>query len=60
MKRKFWIRLGVSLLIVLLLWWLYVTILVDEDEALALVECVALLDVHNWGAYMQKNREVFI
>ena len=50
MKRKFWIRLGVSLLIVLLLWWLYVTILVDEDEALALVDCVALLDVHNWGA----------
>ena len=48
MKRKFWIRLGVSLLIVLLLWWLYVAILVDEDEAL--VECVALLDVHNWGA----------
>ena len=38
MKRGFWIRLGVALLIVLLLWWLYVAILVDEDEALALVE----------------------
>lgn len=37
MKRKFWIRLGVALLIVLLLWWLYVAILVDEDEAFAFI-----------------------
>ena len=32
MKKEFWIRLGVALLIVLLLWWLYVAILVNEDE----------------------------
>lgn len=31
MRRKFWIRLGVSVLIVLLLWWLYVAILLNED-----------------------------
>lgn len=37
MKHKFWIRLGVALLIVLLLWWLYVAILVDEDEAFAFI-----------------------
>lgn len=37
MKREFWIRLGVAILIVLLLWWLYVAILVDEDEGLAVV-----------------------
>ncbi|MBR2360934.1 MAG: hypothetical protein IKJ42_04855 [Bacteroidaceae bacterium] len=46
MKREFWIRLGVALLIVLLLWWLYMAILVDEDEALALVECGVSLDIH--------------
>ena len=34
MKKEFWIRLGVALLIVLLLWWLYVAILVNEDENL--------------------------
>lgn len=48
MKREFWIRLGVALLIVLLLWWLYVAILVDEDEALDLVECGVSLDIHNF------------
>lgn len=47
MKREFWIRLGVALLIVLLLWWLYMAILVDEDEALALVECGFWLDIHS-------------
>ena len=47
MKREFWIRLGVALLIVLLLWWLYMAILVDEDEALALVECGFRLDIHS-------------
>ena len=34
MKKEFWSRLGVALLIVLLLWWLYVAILVNEDENL--------------------------
>ena len=34
MNFEFWIRLGVALLIVLLLWWLYVAILVNEDENL--------------------------
>ncbi len=43
MKREFWIRLGVALLIVLLLWWLYVAILVDEDEGLAAVDMVQML-----------------
>ena len=43
MKREFWIRLGVALLIVLLLWWLYMAILIDEDEALALVEMWSLV-----------------
>lgn len=47
MKRKLWIRLGVILLIVLLLWWLYMAILVNEDEALALVECGVSLDIHS-------------
>lgn len=32
MKRKLWIRIGAVLLAVLLLWWLYWAILVDEDE----------------------------
>ena len=32
MKRKFWIRIGAVALAVLLLWWLYWAILVDEDE----------------------------
>lgn len=43
MKREFWIRLGVALLIVLLLWWLYVAILVGEDEGLAAVDVVQML-----------------
>ena len=47
MKREFWIRLGVALLIVLLLWWLYMAILIDEDEALALVECGVSLHIHS-------------
>lgn len=38
MKREFWIRLGVILLIVLLLWWLYMAMIVDEDEAFAWVD----------------------
>ena len=40
MKRKFWIRLGVALLVVLLLWWLYMAMLVNEDEGLAVVSAV--------------------
>lgn len=32
MERKFWIRLGVAILIALLLWWLYVAVLWNEDE----------------------------
>ncbi len=31
MNKKFWIRLGVAVLIVLLLWWLYVAVLLNED-----------------------------
>ena len=37
MKRESWIRLGVALLVVLLLWWLYMAMLVNEDEGLAVV-----------------------
>lgn len=40
MKRKFWIRLGVALLVVLLLWWFYMAMLVNEDEGLAVVSAV--------------------
>lgn len=43
MKREFWIRLGVALLIVLLLWWLYMAMVVDEDEAFALADMSGLL-----------------
>ena len=43
MKREFWIRLGVALLIVLLLWWLYMAMVVDEDEAFALADISSLL-----------------
>lgn len=32
MKRKLWVRIGAVALAVLLLWWLYWAILVDEDE----------------------------
>lgn len=35
--------MGVALLIVLLLWWLYVAILVGEDEGLAAVDVVQML-----------------
>lgn len=30
-KRKFWKALGAIVLCILLLWWLYVAILADED-----------------------------
>ena len=30
-RRKVWVSVGVVVLCVLLLWWLYVAILVDED-----------------------------
>ena len=30
-RRKFWIAFGAIILCILLLWWLYVAILVDED-----------------------------
>lgn len=40
MNRKFWIRLGVALLVVLLLWWLYMAMFVNEDEGLAVVSAV--------------------
>ncbi len=43
MNRKFWIRLGVALLVVLLLWWLYMAMLVNEDEGLAVVSTVQRL-----------------
>lgn len=43
MKREFWIRLGVALLIILLLWWLYMAMVVDEDEAFALADIWNLL-----------------
>lgn len=32
-NRNFWIRVGVAILIVLLCWWLYMAMLVDEDAA---------------------------
>ena len=32
MRKQFWVRLGVAVLIVLLLWWLYVAILLNEEE----------------------------
>lgn len=32
MKRTFWVRIGVAVLAMLLLWWLYWAILIDEDE----------------------------
>lgn len=32
MKRKLWVRIGAVALAVLLLWWFYWAILVDEDE----------------------------
>ncbi|WP_455671979.1 hypothetical protein [Phocaeicola sp.] len=32
MKNRLWIRIGAIVLAVLLLWWLYWAILVDEDE----------------------------
>lgn len=31
-KRKVWITVGVSIAIVLLLWWLYASTLLTEDE----------------------------
>ena len=30
-RRKFWVTLGAVILSILLLWWLYVAILVNED-----------------------------
>lgn len=32
MKQKLWVRIGAVALAVLLLWWLYWAILIDEDE----------------------------
>jgi len=32
MNKKFWTRLGVVILIVLLLWWLYMALWIDEEE----------------------------
>ena len=46
MERKFWVGLGVLLLIVLLLWWLYVAMLVNEDESLAMMHNMFLQEMN--------------
>ena len=46
MERKFWVGLGVLLLIVLLLWWLYVAMLVNEDESLAMMHNISLQEMN--------------
>lgn len=42
MKTNVWTRLVAAMLIVLLLWWLYMALLVDESENLSQVELFLL------------------
>ncbi|MBQ8594080.1 MAG: hypothetical protein IJ467_07340 [Bacteroidaceae bacterium] len=42
LNKKFWVILGVIVLVFLLLWWLYMGMLVEEDESLSTVELFPL------------------
>lgn len=41
----FWIRVGVAVMVILLLWWLFVAILADADEELAWSICEKTLQM---------------
>lgn len=42
LNKKFWVILGVIILVFLLLWWLYMGMLVEEDGSLSTVELLPL------------------
>ncbi len=42
---NFWIRIGVAVMVILLLWWLFVAILADADAELVWMNCEKNLQI---------------